>query len=132
MAVEKISLEVVVVVVVAVNKMTVEGGGDGASERLLLLLSLLNSSLSFNLFNLFLMTKSVPSGPGAFFISLLATSFLPTSGSFSKQPIIGFSASNVEISSKRSSSGFCLLKIFLFIGSSVCLKLILLILSFFT
>ena len=91
-----------------------DGGesGDGSGERLLSLLSLSNSSLSFNLFNLFLMTKSVPGGPGAFFISSLATSFLSTSSSFSKEPTVGFSASNFEISSKTSSSRFCLLKIF--------------------
>ena len=52
------------------------------------------------------MTKSTPDGPGAFFISSLATCFLPTSSSFSKEPTIGFSASNVEMSSKTSSRGF--------------------------
>ena len=45
-------------------------------------------------------------------------SFFPTSSSFNKEPTIGFSASNVEISSKTSSSGFCLFIIFLRIGSS--------------
>ena len=52
---------------------------------------------------------------------------LPLSSSLSKDPTIGFSASKVDISSNISSSGFCLLKIFLFIGSSICLKLALLI-----
>ena len=80
-------------------------GGNGDSERFLLLLSLLNLCLFFNLFNVFLMTKSTPDGPGAFFISSLATCFLPTSSSFSKEPTIGFSASNVEMFSKTSSRG---------------------------
>ena len=95
----------------------------------MLLLLFSNSDLSFNLFNLPLIIKSVPGGLGAFFKSSLATSFFPTSGSFSKEPTTGFSASNVEISSKTSSIGFCLLRIFLLIGSSFCLKLALLILS---
>ena len=76
------------------------------------------SGLSFNLFNLFLMVKSIPGGLGAFFISSLAISFFPTSSSFIKEPTIAFLASNVEIFSKISSSGFCLLIIFLLIGSS--------------
>ena len=78
-----------------------------------------NSFQSFNLFNPFLMTKSTPGGPGAFFISSLATSFLPTSSSFSKEPTVGFSASNVEISSKTTSSGFCLLKIFCLLAQAL-------------
>ena len=73
------------------------------------------------------MEKSIPGSFRAFFISLLARSFFPTSSSFSKEPTIGFLASNVEISSKTSSTGFCLLIIFLLIGSSFCLKLTLLI-----
>ena len=69
---------------------------------------------SFNLFNLFLIVKSN--------LVVLALSsqghplliFLPPSNSHSKDPTIGFSSSNVAISSKASSSGFCLLKIFFF------------------
>ena len=102
----------VTVVVVAVKKNGGGEGGDGGGERLLLLQLFSNSCLFFNLFNLFLIIKSSPAGPGAFFISSLATSFLPTSSSFSKEPTIGFSASNVEISSKTSSSGFVFLKYF--------------------
>ena len=46
------------------------GGGDGGGGRLLLLLLLFsNSCLSFNLFNLSLITKSTLGGPEAFFIS---------------------------------------------------------------
>ena len=90
------------------------GGGDGGGEILLLLS--FGSGLSFNLSNLFLMAKSTPGGLGDFFISSLAISFLPKSSFFSKEPTTGFSASNVEISSKTSSSGFCLLIIFLLIG----------------
>ena len=75
------------------------------------------------------MVKSNPGGPGAFFIRSLATSFFPTSSSLSNEPIMGFSASNVEISSNINSKGFCHLKIFLLIGSSFCLKLTLLSLS---
>ena len=67
------------------------------------------SGLYFNLFNLFLMTKSIPGGLGPFFISSLAISFFPTSSSLSKEPIVGFLASNVEISPKTNSSGSCLL-----------------------
>ena len=76
--------------------------------------------------------KSIPGGPGAFFISSLATYFFPTSNFFRKEPTTGFSVSNVEIPSKTSSIGFYLLKIFFLIGSSFCLKLTLLILSLFT
>ena len=66
------------------------GGGDSGGERLLLLLLISNSCLSFNLFNLFLIPKTVPGGTGAFFISSPATSFFPTSSSFSKEPTTGF------------------------------------------
>ena len=104
------------------------GGADGGGEILLLLS--FGSGLSFNLSNLFLMAKSTPGGLGNFFISSLAISFFPTSRSFSKEPTIGLSASNVEIFSKTRLSGFCLLKIFLLIGSSFCLKLALLIMPF--
>ena len=97
------------------------GGGVGGGEALLF--------LSSNLFNLFLMAKSTPGGPGTFFTRSPAVSFFPPSSSLSRDPTIGFSTSKVDISSKTSSSGFCLLKIFFFIGSSFCLKLALLILS---
>ena len=53
-------------------------GGDSGGERLLLFLSLLNSFLSFNLFNLFLIIKYAPGGLGAFFIRSLDISFLST------------------------------------------------------
>ena len=56
------------------------GGGHGGEERLLLLLLLLlllillsssiGSALFFNLFNLFLIVKSIPSGLGAFFLQV--------------------------------------------------------------
>ena len=55
------------------------------------------------------MTKSIPDCLGPFLISLLAISFFPTSSSLSKEPIVGFSTSNVEISPKTNSSGYCLL-----------------------
>ena len=97
------------------------GGGVGGGEVLF--------SLSFNLFNLFLMVKSTPGGPGAFFTRSPAISFLPPSSFLSKDPTSGFSTSKVDISSKGSSGGFCLLKIFFFIGSRFCIKLALLILS---
>ena len=58
------------------------------------------------------MTESIPGGLETFFISSLAISFFPTSSSFNKEPTIGFSAPNVEISSETISSGFCLLIIF--------------------
>ena len=89
-------------------------GGDGGGERLLLLLllSLLNSCLSFNLFNLFLIIKSAPGGPRALFISSLAIYFLPTSCSFSKELTIGFLASNVEILQKQGQADFVFLKYF--------------------
>lgn len=48
----------------------------------------------FNFSNLFLREMSSPGGLGAFFIRLLARSFLPTSTSFVKEPTIEFSASN--------------------------------------
>ena len=73
------------------------------------------------------MAKSIAGSFGAFFISLLAISFFPTSSYFSKEPTIGFLVSNIEISSKKSSTRFCLLIIFLLIESSFSLKLTLLI-----
>ena len=78
------------------------------------------------------MAESIPGGLGAFFISSLAISFFPISIPFNKEQTIGFSATNVEVSSKASSNGFYLLIIFLLIGSSFCLKLALLILPFVT
>ena len=41
---------------------------------------------------------SSPSGLGTFFTRSLAASFLPTLSSLNKEPAIGFSPSNVEIS----------------------------------
>ena len=69
---------------------------------------------------------------GALLMRSLAISFLPTVSSLNKKSTIGFLASNVEMSSKTNSSGFCLLAIILLIGSSFCLKFALLILSFVT
>ena len=100
------------------------GGGVGGGEVLFF--------LSFNLFNLFLIAKSTPGGPGSFFTRSPAVSFFYPSSSLSKDPYIGFSAWKVDISPKTSSNGFCLVKIFFFIGSSFCLKLALLILSLVT
>ena len=52
--------------------------------------------------------------------------------SLRRLPTIGVSASKVEMSSNTSSKGFCLLKIFLLIGSNFCLKLASFILSLVT
>ena len=90
-----------------------EGGnarGDGRGERLL---SFFGSCLSFNLFNRFLRATSAPGGAVAGWTKSLAKFFFATSSSLRRDPTIGFSASNVEISSKISSKGFCLLGIFL-------------------
>ena len=54
------------------------GGGEGGGEVLFF--------LSFNLFNLFLIAKSTPGGPGAFFTRSAAISFLLLSISLSKDP----------------------------------------------
>ena len=75
-------------------------GGDSGGDKLKLSSSSLGSGLFFNFSNLFLMTKCTPGGLDVFFLSSLVMSFFPTSISF------GFSASNVEMSSKTSSSGF--------------------------
>lgn len=99
------------------------GGGDGGGEVFF---------FSFNVFNIILMAKSSPGGPGAFLTRSLAIRFLLRSVSLSMDPTIGFSASKVDMSLKTSSSGFCLLKILLFIGSRFRLKLALLILSLIT
>ena len=94
-----------------------KAGGDGGGERLL---SSVGFCLSFNLFNRFLITISNPGGVGVYLIRSLDKFFFPKSSSLRREPTIGFSASNVEISSKTSSKRFCLLRIFLFIGSSFC------------
>ena len=99
-----------------------KGGSSGVGGKEVLLF------LSFNLFNLFLIAKSTLGGPGTFFTRSPVISFLLPSSSLSKDPTIEFSASKVDISSKTSSSGFCLFKILFFIGSSFCLKPALLIL----
>ena len=80
-------------------------GRDGGGEILLLLL-FFGFCLSLNLFNRFLRAKACPGGPGVCFIRSLPETFCPKSSSLSKEPTIGFSASNVEISSKTSSNGF--------------------------
>ena len=97
-----------------------EGGGDSGGDKLLLLLLLLSlllslllllpfgSCLFLNFFNLFWISKSIPGGRGAFFISSFAMSFFPTFSFFNKEPTIVFSASNIAISSKTSSKGFIL------------------------
>ena len=99
-------------------------GGDGGGNKLKLSSSSFGSGLFFNFSNRFLMAKSTAGGLGAFLISSLPMSIFPAYSSFSSYPTIRFSASNVEISSKTSSSGFCFLKIFLLIGSNFCLKLV--------
>ena len=100
--------------------------GEGGVQRLLLSFG---SCLFLCLTSLFLSVMSVSGSPGAFFTISLATSFLRTSGSFSKEPTTGFPAPNVDMSSKTSSKGFCFLSIVLLIRSSFCLKLVLLIQS---
>ena len=134
MVVEKIEVLVEDLMVVAEIEFLIMGGrgGDGGVDKLKLSLSSFGSGLCVNLSNLALRLGSRSGGLGAFLISSLAISFFPTSSSFRSDPTIGFSALNVKISSKTSSSGFCLLKIFLLIGSDFCLKLALLILSFVT
>ena len=54
------------------------------------------------------------------------------SSSSNNEPAIEFGTSKVEMSLNTSSSGFCLRKIFLAIGSNFCLKLALLSLSHVT
>ena len=104
-------------------------GGDGGGDKL----KLSSSSFGSGLFLIFFWWQNpLLVALVLFLISSLAMSFFPASSSFSSDLTIGFLASNVEISSKTSSSGFCVLKIFLLIGSNFCLKLALLILSFFT
>ena len=96
-------------------------GGDGEDDK-----------LEWSLFNYHYYGKIHSWWSWGFFISLLTMSFFPTYSSFNKEPRTGFSASNIEMSSKTTSSGFCLLIIFLLIGSSFCLKLTLLIQPFVT
>ena len=76
-------------------------GGDGGGNKLKLSLSSFGSGLFLNFSNLFLQAKSTSGGLGAFLISSPAMYFFPTSSSSSSSPTIGFSASNVEISSKK-------------------------------
>ena len=83
-------MEVLVEVLMVIFVKRNEGGGGG--EKLLLLS--FGFGLSFDLFNLFLIAKSISDGLGAFFISSLAISFFSTSSFFSKEPTIRFSASN--------------------------------------
>ena len=94
-----------------------DGGrdGDGGGIKLKLSLPSFVSGLAFNFSNLFLMAKSTPGGLGAFFISSRAMLFFPTSSSFNKEPTIGCSLSNNEMSSKINSSGFCLLIIYFYL-----------------
>ena len=132
MVVEEVLILVEEVVAVVVKKMTVEEEVTVVVKDSCYLLLFSNSCLSFNLLNLSLITKSTPGGPGAFYLSSLAISFFPMSSSFNKETTTGFSASNVEISSETSSTGFYLLRTFLLIGSSFCLKLALLIRSLVT
>ena len=81
--VDKVVLQMVVVVKIVVDgcggccdKNGGGGGGDNGVETLLLSLLFSNSCLHFKLFNMSLITKSVPGGP-EFFISSLAISFFP-------------------------------------------------------
>ena len=64
------------------------------------------------LFNRFLRTYSILGGPGACFIRSLANFFFRTSNSLSREQTIGFYESKLEISSKTSTKGFCLNKVF--------------------
>ena len=92
-----------VFLMMALNDIITSSGADGAGgipTKLLLLP--FGSVLSFNLFSLFLRVMSSPGSLGAFFIRFLAKFFLPMSSYFSKELTIGFSISNVEISSKTS------------------------------
>ena len=73
-------------------------GGVGGGEVLFF--------LSFNLFNLFLIAKSTPGGPGSFFRRSPAVSFFHPSSSLSKDPYIGFSARKVDISPKKVRMDF--------------------------
>ena len=111
------------------------GWGENKSPPLLLLLLLLLLFLllyrfmSRNLSSLFCISNSFAGWLDKDLIKSLSVCFLFKSISLSKDPTIGFSASNVETSSKTTSRGFCLFKIFLLIGSSFCLKLASLILA---
>ena len=68
-------------------------GGVGGGEVLFF--------LSFNLFNLLLMAKSIPGGPGALFTRSPAIIFLLPSSSLGKDWTIGFSTSKVDIIFKK-------------------------------
>ena len=79
------------------------GGGQGGGREVFF--------LSFNLFNIFLMTKSTPGSPGAFFTRSIPGRFLLLRF-LSNDPTIGFSASKVDTSSKQAQLDFVCLKYF--------------------
>ena len=88
------------------------GGGDGGGERLLLLLLFSNSCLSFNLFNLSLITKSVPGGRGALFISSLATSFFQRQVLLVKNQQLDFQSQTLKYLQKQVQLSFVSLEYF--------------------
>ena len=71
--------------------------GDGGGDRSSLLFELKLSWSSPSAFNLLWKIPSIPAG-SAFLTRSLSRSFLPTPSSFSKDPTIGFCASDAEIS----------------------------------
>ena len=108
------------------------GQGGNKSEPSLLLLLLLLLSLLFlllyhfmpsNLSSFFCISNLFPGRLGKDLIKSLSICFLFKSISLSKDSTIGFSASNVDSSSKTTWRGFFLLKIFLLMGSNFCLIL---------
>ena len=99
---------------------------------LLLLLTKLSLPTPLNLSSLFFISNSLPGWLGKDFIKSLSGPFFFKSISLNRLPTTGFSESKVEMSSKTSSRGFCLLIMFLLMGSSFCLKLASLILSLVT
>ena len=99
---------------------------------LLLLSSSSNLFIPRSLSRHFRISKSLPGWLSRDFIKSLSVCFLFKSISLSNEPTIGFSASKVEMSSKTSSKGFCLLSVYLLIRSNFCLKLASFILSLVT
>ena len=81
---------------------------------------------------LFCISNSSPGWLGKDLIKSLSVCFLFKSISLSRNPTIAFSASKVDMSSNTSSRGFCLLKMFLLIGSNFYLKLASFVLSLVT
>lgn len=77
-------------------------GGEGGVQRLLLSFG---SCLFLCLTSLFLSVMSVPGSPGAFFTISLATSFLRTSGSFSKNQLLDFQHQMLIFPRKQALKG---------------------------